>query len=124
MQLFRKILCPVDFSKYSETALRYALALARDHDANLILYHSVPDLSQAISYLEGNYMATVNENLQASALLKLDEFLQSHGPENVRVRKEVGKGNPSEAILEIAREHSVNLIVMGTHGYAGPERFF
>ena len=35
----KRILCPTDLSTHSETAVRYALALARAHDAELILLH-------------------------------------------------------------------------------------
>ena len=35
----QRILCPTDLSPYSGTAVRYALALARAHDAELILLH-------------------------------------------------------------------------------------
>jgi nucleotide-binding universal stress UspA family protein len=35
----KRILCPIDLSPYSGTAVRYALALSRAHDAELILLH-------------------------------------------------------------------------------------
>lgn len=35
----RRILCPTDLSPYSGNAVRYALALARAHDAELIVLH-------------------------------------------------------------------------------------
>lgn len=35
----KRILCPTDLSPYSDNAVRYALALARAHDAELILFH-------------------------------------------------------------------------------------
>ena len=35
----KRILCPTDLSPYAGNAVRYALALARAHDAELILLH-------------------------------------------------------------------------------------
>jgi len=35
----KRILCPIDLSPYSGNAVRYALALSRAHDAELILLH-------------------------------------------------------------------------------------
>jgi nucleotide-binding universal stress UspA family protein len=35
----KRILCPTDLSPYSGNAVRYALALARSHDAELIVLH-------------------------------------------------------------------------------------
>lgn len=124
MSLFGKILSPVDFSRYSEVALRYAAALATRHASELILYHAVPDLSQAISYLEGNYVETVNEDLTARARQKLQELISAEVPEKLTTSIHVGLTNAAEGILQTAREQRVDLIVMGTHGYAGPERFF
>ena len=38
MITIKRILCPTDLTKHSENAVRYALALARAHDAELLLY--------------------------------------------------------------------------------------
>lgn len=38
----RRILCSVDLGEDPEPTLRYALSLAEDHDAELLLLHSVP----------------------------------------------------------------------------------
>lgn len=40
----KRILCPTDLSPYSGNAVRYALALARAHDAELILLYCTDDL--------------------------------------------------------------------------------
>ena len=39
----KRILCPTDLSPHSENAVRYALALARAHEAELIFFHCTPD---------------------------------------------------------------------------------
>lgn len=124
MHGFRKILCPVDFSEYSTLALRYASALAKENNAQLLVCHLIPDLTQTISYLEGNYVATVNDALVASATAKTEEFVRNVCPPDQPIVKRIGNGNPSEAILSLAREQEADLIVMGTHGHTGYERFF
>ena len=40
----KRILCPTDLSPYSVSAVRYALALSRAHDAELILLHCTESL--------------------------------------------------------------------------------
>ena len=40
----KRILCPTDLSPYSASAVRYALALARAHDAELILLYCTDSL--------------------------------------------------------------------------------
>ena len=119
-RVFKKILCPVDFSDYSRLALRYAAALSQENDAPLVICHSVPDLSKEISYLEGNHVETVREALVSNAREKLDLFV---GP-RVEANKIIGEGNAAEIILQTVKRTGCDLIVMGTHGHSGYERYF
>ena len=122
MQILRRILCPVDFSEYSNLALRYASELAKDNEAELIVYHSVPDLSPAASYVEGNYMFTVHDALKSNASAKLEDYVKGIAGDTLRIKTMVGLGNSAESILEISRK-GIDLIVMGTHGVTGYENF-
>jgi nucleotide-binding universal stress UspA family protein len=122
MRVFKKILCPVDFSEYSSLALRYAFALAQENEAPLVICHCIPDLSQTISYLPGNYYETVHEALVSNAKERLDAFVSE--PETVQTIKIIDQGNPAEMILQTARRTACDVIVMGTHGLSGHERFF
>lgn len=123
MQVVNKILCPVDFSEYSRLALRYAVALAKDNDAKLLIYHSVPDLTPAMSYLEGNYLMTVHDAMTTNANTRLDEYVSKSIPPDVSVIKMVGEGNPAESIVELCKQQEIDLVIMGTHGLTGYERF-
>ena len=123
MRIFQKILCPVDFSDYSVLALRYATALAREYEAQLFVYHSVPDLEQVLTYLEGNYSSTVCDMLFSNAKDKLEQFVAKVVPEAGEAMQKIGAGSPSEAILKVSQEEGVDLIVMGTHGHTGYYRF-
>jgi nucleotide-binding universal stress UspA family protein len=123
MKIFKKILCPVDFSEYSILALRYASALARDNDAELIVYHSIPDLTPAISYLEGEFLLTVSDALINNAKSTLESWVKKYVDTDLAVEKIIGQGNPAESIVDTSRKHKVDLLVMGTHGVTGYERF-
>lgn len=61
-----RILCPTDLSPYSGNAVRYALALARAHDAELILLHCTTsgDGDEELGLLE----SSLQENLNPSDL--------------------------------------------------------
>ncbi|MCI0619304.1 universal stress protein, partial [bacterium] len=123
MKIFKKILCPVDFSEYSILALRYATALAKDNDAELIVYHSIPDLTPAISYLEGEFLLTVSDALLNNAKSTLNDWIKKFVSPDLVVEKIVGHGNPADSIVEISRKLRIDLLVMGTHGVTGYERF-
>ncbi len=123
MKIFKKILCPVDFSEYSILALRYATALAKDNDAELIVYHSIPDLTPAISYLEGEFLLTVSDALLNNAKSTLNDWIKKFVSPDLAVEKIVGHGNPADSIVETSRKLRIDLLVMGTHGVTGYERF-
>ena len=58
----KRILCPTDLSPYSGSAVRYALALARAHGAELILLHCINDgdKDEELGLLESSLLEHVN----------------------------------------------------------------
>lgn len=122
-ELFKKIVCPIDFSDYSTLALRYASALAIESQAKLVVYHSVPDLAQVATYLEGHYIRTVTEALITNGREKLEDYCAKILPDALPRTIKIGSGNTAEMIVEISKQEGADLIVMGTHGYSGYQRF-
>ena len=57
----QRILCPTDLSRYSGNAVRYALALARAHEAELILLHCADgaDAEEELGLLESSLLQHV-----------------------------------------------------------------
>ena len=53
-----RILCPTDLSPYSGNAVRYALALARAHEAELILLHCTDgtDAEEELGLIESSLL--------------------------------------------------------------------
>lgn len=120
--IFQKILCPVDFSEHSSLAMRYAEAFANASNGKVVLFHAVPNLAREISYINGHYVETVRAGLVSAATQKLENY----GPvssQQVDVERKIGEGDPAEAILQTAQDTAADLIVMGTHGWSGYERF-
>ena len=123
MRVFKKILCPVDFSGYSRIALRYAIALATENEAPLVICHCVPDLSREIAYLHGDYAETVDHALTSNAKDKLSQFIAEMHPDNLNLLQIIERGSPAERILRVARSTGSDLIIMGTHGHSSHKRF-
>jgi nucleotide-binding universal stress UspA family protein len=89
----KRILCPTDLSQYSENAVRYALALSRAHDAELILLHCTESLNG-------------KEEL-------LDAVLQNIDSPGSHCRLVVGPADHvDEAIMTEAQVERADLIVM------------
>lgn len=113
-------LVPLDFSRGSEKALNYALALARERKAKLVALHVVPaeliypptgGRFDFYSLLERD----ARENFRKLAKRKKLK------PEDCRLI--VARGtNFAEVIARQAKKMHVAMIVMGSHGRTGLQR--
>jgi nucleotide-binding universal stress UspA family protein len=113
----KRILCPIDFSDFSDAALQYASSLAQEAGARLYLVHV--DDSQ-VPY-DAGYAAYVAPPIDPEALM---ERLAAKKPtrENVDFEHHLLFGHPADAIVDFASQHDVDLIVIGTHGRTGLSR--
>jgi nucleotide-binding universal stress UspA family protein len=116
-----RILVPTDFSKHSEVALTYAVALAERFAAELFLLHVVQDLALFIpdAVAVAPPIAPPVEQFTAAAREALERVTRTNHLERLSVRREVREGTPFYEIIRFAKEKEVDLIVMGTHGHAG-----
>jgi nucleotide-binding universal stress UspA family protein len=114
----RQLLIPIDFSDYSEQALRWGISLAQKYGAQLLLLHVIPAVLEEVSARESAGEQLVID-LTAKVEAQLHEMARQGLREGVAVHVQVADGEPAEAILQMAREERVDLIVMGTHGRTG-----
>lgn len=111
MKSIRAILHPTDFSEHSESALRVARGLARDHGARLILLHVLPyePIPGAVREL-ATELEACDEALQA-------ERKRVEGPDlKEPVTTELRKGRVVDEILDAAETSRCDVIVMGSEG--------
>jgi nucleotide-binding universal stress UspA family protein len=116
--MFKRILCPVDFSDSSMKALEYALSLAKEADAELLLMHvieALPDVAhwqQSINPAIVEYLRLSEQN----ALTRMRTALPAGARTWCTPRELLATGKPYEEILRVARDEDVHLIVMGVYG--------
>ena len=113
----KTILCPIDYSKGSLTALDYAMHIALRETAKLYLIHVID-----IRYLEG-YAPLEVANPDSETVNRMKKELNEHVPEDVRKKIDVESivtvGIPVLEIINTTKEKEVDVIVMGTHGRTG-----
>lgn len=113
----KNILFPTDFTSVSESALPYALAIARLYGAKLFVTHAVaPEPPLAIP-LEP--VPIEMDPYWQDARKKLAVFLEQ---ERLRTAAREGileQGNLCEVIEDVIHRHSIDLIVLGSHGRHG-----
>ena len=110
MTQFSRVLAAVDFSKPARGAFDYALALSKQHGAELVVVQAVPP-NQAFSW-----QARERRALTARLQLKADQA-------NVEFKNRIQQGDPAEIILSQARSLRADVIVAGTHQRRGIDRF-
>lgn len=116
------IVCPIDFSDTSRTALQYSCAIA-DHFGARVVVTTVDDP------LLATVAAASGEPLAAATKKELQHFIHTtvserpEGPKSLELQVTVGK--PAAEILRTARERRADLIVMSSQGRSGTsKRFF
>lgn len=114
---FRKILFSTDFSTCSDAALHMATSLARDSGGRLLIVH-VEEPPMVYGY-GAAYYGALDPGVEQQR-----EMLERLVPDDPQVPYEhrLIQGAPADAIVRLANEESVDLIVMGTHGRTGITR--
>ena len=117
--IFRKLLCPIDFSKNSIAALSEAAKLARKDDAMVYLMH--------VEFVAMNKPAELTDydiTLSTEPIrFRLEQIAREHLA-GMRRELVVEAGWPGKLIEKAARDFDVDLIVMATHGRTGMARLF
>lgn len=101
---FRTVIFPTDFSSHSLAALPYALSLAEENQARLVLFH-----------------VTTKKRLPGEAMQEQDDLkanLAGLVPEEAKLWCEAeaiieNDGEPAARILDLAKQRNAELIVMG-----------
>lgn len=106
-----KLLIPTDGSVYSSNAARVAAEIALDHDYKLVVLHVVPD--------KGFSRKTWQNKGADSVISIITDILIEAGCDEDRIETIIEDGNAPEKIVEIARNESVDRIVIGTQGKSG-----
>ena len=115
----KKILAPTDLSELSLPAVRYALELGLEQNAEVMIYHVLSE--------DGDWFEKDTRLDPASALLPrekelLHDFIAKNFADivdRVNIVEAVEPGIPYSKIVAEAAENEVDLIVMSTHGRTG-----
>ena len=122
MNKLNKIIAPTDLSKLSGLALRYALEMAIEQSAAVIVYHVISE--------DGDWFGKDDGLNPASAFVpqqkeRLHEFIKDNFADlvgKVTITEVVEAGVPYNKIVKKAEEEKADLIVMSTRGRSGIEQ--
>ena len=119
--MYKKILVPTDGSEFAKKAQQHALFLANVTGAEIV----------AVTVTENNFISGLPLDDEA---YQLNQILKERSEENLKEFDELNKddlkithvikeGSPAKCILEVANEEDIDLIVMGSSGKSGFDRF-
>jgi nucleotide-binding universal stress UspA family protein len=109
-----RLLVAYDFSDYSELALRYALSLAQEHQAELHLLHVLPPGS--VSEPELAWYPVGKDTAYHQAARRLQRAIPEEAYLWCKIKHAVAEGQPYREILNYAEKHDIDLISLGAHG--------
>lgn len=119
-----RILFPTDFSEGSVHALHSAVDLAKHYNANLTILHVIYDIGKAYeSHVPHISTDEIHKEMDAWAMKELDKCCLEETRGLANVDKSVLLGVPYEEIIKFAEKEKIDLIVIGTYGRSGLERF-
>jgi universal stress protein A len=106
--LFRKILCPIDFSRISIPALELVRKLAHQNDGTVYLLCVIPSERP-----EPHEKQFAHDSLRSVA----HKWLEGKAKHEIHV----SHGEPAAGILKAADDLGVDVILMATHGRTGED---
>jgi nucleotide-binding universal stress UspA family protein len=116
--LYKRILCPVDFSDSSLRALAYAVSLAQEADGQLVVLHVVAhefELTAGMDYDAGMTVRNFLETREQALQQRLQEIVAG-APDFSRIESLTTHGKPWREVLRVAAERGSDLIAMGVQG--------
>jgi nucleotide-binding universal stress UspA family protein len=108
---FREILYATDFSPESQGAAAYAVSLAQEFQARLILLHVIPDLAA------GDLVTAADVTVSSESLLR--KLVPPEAEAWCKPEYFVERGDPAVKILEFASQRETDLIVLGVRPEKG-----
>jgi nucleotide-binding universal stress UspA family protein len=115
----KKVLVPVDFSENSQKILEAAGYFSGMCKAELHVVFIVQSFDDYSGFFVPHMpVAKFEEEMVQAAEQKMEKFLTGHKS----VKAKVLVGDVAEEIIRHAEESSMDLIIMGTHGYKGLEK--
>jgi nucleotide-binding universal stress UspA family protein len=119
----KTILVAIDFSEFSKQACQYAIGLAGDTGATLLVTH-VAEPQPFLAQSPGDILDEANRELEQNIRTRLSTFIQElHSGLGVspfpRMEYDVRQGRIVDQIIKVVEEYEVDMIVAGTHGKTG-----
>ena len=120
--LYRNIVIATDGSENTQRAISYGIELAKLSGAAVYALHVV-DISSTVSENWTVGKKTIHKMMKSGGEGFLSKIRKIGEDSEVKVREVLLDGHPSDEIINFAKNNNIDLIVMGTLGKTGLDRF-
>jgi nucleotide-binding universal stress UspA family protein len=117
---YQNILVPLDGSELAEKALPPALAIAEAMASNLLCLQVVTGLTLD---LDPRLNLRAIEARKAAARIYFNTLKSRYSKTRDPIKTVIVAGSADKVIIDSAREHSIDLIVLSSHGRTGLDRW-
>ena len=122
MTRLRRILFASDLSKASAKAFAAAQVLAKTSRASLTILHVLTPLTP-VTPGRAVELERLNRDMQLEGQRQLATLTSQAKAAGVRAASLMTEGEPARQIVRVARAKRADLIVVGTHGRTGLDKF-
>ena len=119
--LYKKILVPVDGSTFSKKAAKDANFIAKLSNSEVILL-GVIENSFSLELPTDETVMQIKMLLQYEANKNLDE-IKKEFDKDIKTTTKIDEGSPAEVILNTIEDENIDLVVMGSSGKRGLDKF-
>ncbi|MBI4813434.1 MAG: universal stress protein [Methanobacterium sp.] len=127
--MYQKILLPTDGSKFAENAAQHAIWIASRSSAEIIVLNVI-ETSSLVGLPAEDLIVRIKEMLKEEGRRSLErisemvtESEKESKIEDIKITLKTEEGSPADAILKTVEKEDVDLVVMGTSGKHGLDRF-
>jgi len=134
--MFKRLLVPLDGSRFGSRAIRYASEIARQFGGEVVLLQVIPrptpipattgispvmespagaEIAMQVALLDEKRETTRGKRYLSNKARKIRS-------QNIKSSYQVMVGDPAQSIMEFAKIESIDLVVMTTHGKSGIKR--
>jgi universal stress protein A len=127
MDDIKRILVVSRSTKYCQKAVHYGILLARKHEADLYIIHTIHNPFglegwnlplPSITVLEEEY-----KSMQLEAKSHLDNMINSEKAKGMPIHVFIREGDPNKEIFRIVEEKKIDLLIMRAHEEGRLEHF-
>jgi len=132
--MFKRLLVPLDGSRFGSRALRYATEVAQRFSAEVILIRVIRPTTPVIAAEAHGVASPAESEIAVQAALEADKRnatrakrylrgkVRAIRSRHIKASYQVAIGNPAQSIMQFSKKKNIDLIVMTTHGKSGLKR--